>query len=125
MDESRLMKGLERRNMRQRRTVSRRALDRLVLHGTGVLAILVLTQLNPSAAQVNPGPASEANTAGALSKTLGEGELKTLKERLSDKASDEQRVDNCHVPPHQRGPKPRPDCSTGHLPSPASATRPH
>lgn len=34
----------------------------------------------------------------------------TLKERLSDKASDEQRVDNCHVPPEKRGPKPRPDC---------------
>jgi hypothetical protein len=35
----------------------------------------------------------------------------TLKERLSDKASDEQRVDNCHVPPERRGTKPRPaDC---------------
>jgi hypothetical protein len=34
----------------------------------------------------------------------------TLKERLSDKASDAQRVDNCHVPPERRGPVPRPDC---------------
>jgi hypothetical protein len=34
----------------------------------------------------------------------------TLKERLSDKASDEQRVDNCKVPKDRRGPKPRPGC---------------
>ena len=37
-------------------------------------------------------------------------EAQTLKERLSDKASDAQRVDNCHVPPERRGPLPRPDC---------------
>jgi hypothetical protein len=34
----------------------------------------------------------------------------TGKERLSDKASDEQRVDNCRVPAERRGSKPRPDC---------------
>jgi hypothetical protein len=38
-------------------------------------------------------------------------EAQTLKERLSDKASDAQRVDNCHVPPERRGPLPRPDCA--------------
>jgi hypothetical protein len=37
-------------------------------------------------------------------------EGQTLKERLSDKASDDQRVDNCHVPVERRGTKPRPDC---------------
>lgn len=37
-------------------------------------------------------------------------EPKTLKERLSNKASDEQRVDNCRVPPDRRGTTPRPDC---------------
>ncbi|MFL5265095.1 MAG: hypothetical protein ACJ8AH_00645 [Stellaceae bacterium] len=37
-------------------------------------------------------------------------EVQTLKERLSDKASDTQRVDNCHVPPERRGTLPRPDC---------------
>jgi hypothetical protein len=36
--------------------------------------------------------------------------VKSAKERLSDKASDEQRVDNCRVPPERRGSKPRPDC---------------
>jgi hypothetical protein len=33
----------------------------------------------------------------------------TLKERLSDKASDEQRVNNCKVPKERRGTKPRPE----------------
>jgi hypothetical protein len=37
-------------------------------------------------------------------------EAQTLKERLSDKASDEQRVDNCRVPVERRGTTPRPDC---------------
>ncbi|MFE0759046.1 hypothetical protein ACFW16_34120 [Inquilinus sp. NPDC058860] len=35
--------------------------------------------------------------------------VRTGKERLGDKASDEQRVDNCKVPPDRRGPKPRPN----------------
>jgi hypothetical protein len=39
--------------------------------------------------------------------------VQTLKERLSDKASDEQRVDDCKVPEdrrgNRRGAKPRPD----------------
>jgi hypothetical protein len=34
---------------------------------------------------------------------------RTGKERLRGKASDEQRVDNCKVPPVLRGSKPRPD----------------
>jgi hypothetical protein len=39
---------------------------------------------------------------------------RTGKERLGGKASDEQRVDNCKVPPDLRGPKPRPDdCDDG------------
>jgi hypothetical protein len=37
-------------------------------------------------------------------------EPKTLKERLSDKASDQQRLDNCKVAPDRRGRRPRPDC---------------
>jgi hypothetical protein len=44
----------------------------------------------------------------------------TLKQRLSDKASDEQRVNNCKVPPEKRGPKPRPGCPDGQAqPEPA------
>lgn len=33
----------------------------------------------------------------------------TLKERLGAKWKDEQRIDNCKVPPEKRGSKPRPD----------------
>ena len=35
--------------------------------------------------------------------------IRTAKERLGGKASDEQRLDNCKVPLDLRGPKPRPD----------------
>ena len=42
----------------------------------------------------------------------------TLKERLSDKASDAQRVNDCRVPPERRGPVARPDCRQEHA-SPA------
>jgi hypothetical protein len=38
---------------------------------------------------------------------------RTAKERLGGKATDEQRVDNCKVPPALRGPKPRPDKCDG------------
>jgi hypothetical protein len=54
-----------------------------------------------------------AMLALAIMPPLGQGlaqEVHTLKERLSDKASDQQRVDNCHVPPERRGTAPRPDC---------------
>jgi hypothetical protein len=39
--------------------------------------------------------------------------VKTGKERLSSKASDEQRVDNCKVPPELRGTRVRPDTCEG------------
>jgi len=39
--------------------------------------------------------------------------VKTGKERLSSKASDEQRVDNCKVPPELRGTMVRPDICEG------------
>jgi hypothetical protein len=42
------------------------------------------------------------------------GPTRTAKERLGGKASDEQRVDNCKVPPDLRGWKPRPErCGDG------------
>lgn len=43
--------------------------------------------------------------------------VKTGKERLGSKASDEQRVDNCEVPPELRGPVVRPDACHGPLPA--------
>jgi hypothetical protein len=48
--------------------------------------------------------------------------VKTSKERLSDKASDEQRIDDCRVSPERRGSVARPDC-TG-APTIAAPTRP-
>jgi hypothetical protein len=58
-------------------------------------AILILS--------ANVARADDAASAPAAS------EAKTLKERLGDKASDEQRVDNCKVPQDRRGAKARPD----------------
>jgi hypothetical protein len=55
---------------------------------------------------------------------LTSGEAKTIKERLGDKASDEQRVDNCKVPSDRRGPKIRPGCE-GHDAGAASVQLPH
>jgi hypothetical protein len=43
----------------------------------------------------------------------------TVKERLSSKARDEQRVDNCKVPPALRGTTPRPNCPQGPSAPPA------
>src|SRR5262249_16175568 len=44
-------------------------------------------------------------------------EVKTSKERLSDRASENQRGDNCNVPVERGGPPPRPQCPAG--PGPA------
>jgi hypothetical protein len=56
-----------------------------------------------------------------LAATAAAQEARTLKERLSDKASDPQRVDNCKVPPERRGPVPRPGCPS-HGVSPTGKT---
>jgi hypothetical protein len=70
----------------------------LVAVSAGVLA------LHPAVIQAKePVPAETVVTLPASEETG--------KERLSDKASDEQRVDNCKVPPDRQGTKPRPsDC---------------
>jgi len=47
----------------------------------------------------------------ALASVTRAEEALTLKERLSDKASDEQRIDNCRVPLERRGARPRPECA--------------
>lgn len=58
---------------------------------------LVLGAASPLRAEQQPAP------PGETSETL------TGKERLGPKWTDEQRVDNCGVPPERRGTKPRPD----------------
>lgn len=63
---------------------------------------------------LDPGPAGSADpppTGTPAAQTPAP--VKTGKERLSDKASDEQRVDNCNVPPDRRGTKVRPDHCAG------------
>ncbi|WP_106855873.1 hypothetical protein [Caballeronia novacaledonica] len=55
------------------------------------------------------GAASAADAAAPDAASAAASEPRTLKERLGDKASDEQRVDNCRVPADQRGTKVRPD----------------
>src|SRR3546814_15199700 len=47
-------------------------------------------------------------SAGLVAGAAGTGPVKTGKERLSDKASDEQRVNDCKVPPERRGASHRP-----------------
>ena len=74
---------------------------------TSSLAVLLVPMLLAAAA----GPTTAPRAA----------EVETLKERLSDKASDEQRVDNCRVPPERRGPKPRPGCRGAAAPASAAA----
>jgi hypothetical protein len=53
-----------------------------------------------------------AGLVAASLPTAFAAEVKTSKERLSTKAFDDQRVDNCRVPFEQRGSTPRPDCAS-------------
>ncbi|MEZ2311970.1 hypothetical protein AB6809_35835 [Paraburkholderia sp. RCC_158] len=50
-----------------------------------------------------------ASNPSATGRVPDKADPKTLKERLGDKGSDEQRVNNCKVPVEERGAKPRPD----------------
>jgi hypothetical protein len=67
-----------------------------------LMAVILLAQM------------SLASRADGQANQIHAEPTRTAKERLSGKASDEQRVDNCKVPPALRGPKPRPDeCPDG------------
>jgi hypothetical protein len=55
-------------------------------------------------------PAANTGSTAAGTSPAKPAEPLTMKERLSEKWTDEQRVDNCKVPIDKRGPKPRPDC---------------
>ena len=50
-----------------------------------------------------------SGTNGDAATRAPSGPVRTGKERLGNKWSDEQRLDNCKVPPEKRGSKPRPD----------------
>jgi hypothetical protein len=60
----------------------------------------------------DPAPAAMPN---AQPPTVQSPPVKTGKERLSGKANDEQRVDNCKVPPELHGTTPRPDACDSKL----------
>jgi hypothetical protein len=80
-----------------------------LIPGAGLAMMLVV--------QVWPAPTARA--AEGEAKQFQAERTRTGKERLGGKASDEQRVDNCKVPPDLRGPKPRPDdCGDGVSTSP-------
>jgi hypothetical protein len=72
-----------------------------------VLAIGGTLALHPRAVGADEPPSAGPAAAQAPAP------VRTGKERLSDKASDEQRVDNCNVPPDRRGTKIRPDDCPG------------
>ena len=72
-----------------------------VLAGAAVMAAL--------AAIAAPTEADEPATAVQSPPAKAPAPVKTGKERLSGKASDEQRVDNCKVAPELRGTSPRSD----------------
>ena len=58
---------------------------------------------------------SSHQNAGAVASSNTVAQL-TGKERLGEKWKDEQRIDNCKVPPDKRGTKPRSD-SCAHVPT--------
>jgi hypothetical protein len=86
----------------------------------GIVTALILEALlaAPLAAD-EPAPTTAAGTQPPAE--LPSPPVKTGKERLSGKAADEQRVDNCKVPPELRGTVPRPDACE----SKAQATATH
>lgn len=66
-------------------------------------------------------PAPVAAPATPTSAVQTPAPVKTGKERLSSKASDEQRVDNCKVPPELRGAAERSDaCDHKHPATPTN-----
>jgi hypothetical protein len=74
--------------------------------GFYVAVVLAAAPMTNSANSAEEQATSNPSAAEGLPE---KADPKTLKERLGDKASDEQRVNNCKVPVEQRGSKPRPD----------------
>src|SRR5690349_4528230 len=74
---------------------------------TLIFALLgVISLICACGARAEDGPNPPVLVPALPGSATGAGE--TLKERLSDKSSDEQRVDNCKVPSNRRGAKIRP-----------------
>ncbi|WP_024519215.1 hypothetical protein [Bradyrhizobium sp. Tv2a-2] len=84
-----------------------KALSRALL--AGLLGIGFAIQASGQEAKHGPPPSSLARRAAASAEAP---KVLTGKERLGPKWTDEQRIDNCNVPPDKRGPKPRPSACT-------------
>lgn len=80
---------------------------------TWLLATLALTSTGADAQTI--APTIGIPDANVMRPTPGATAL-TGKERLGEKWKDEQRIDNCKVPPDKRGISPRSD-SCAHVPS--------
>jgi hypothetical protein len=76
---------------------------------TFMLTAVLAVALAVSAAHAQPFAGASGDGSAPAATTQPTGPVRTSKERLGNKWSDEQRVDNCKVPPDKRGPKPRPD----------------
>ncbi len=77
-----------------------------------ILAASILAAIMAEPLQADE-PAATAAPATPPPSEQAAAPVKTGKERLSSKASDEQRVDNCKVPPELRGTTVRPDACEG------------
>lgn len=74
------------------------------------ISLLVITALAPASGQERTPPAPASGPAPSVDASAAKrAPALSGKERLSEKWTDEQRVDNCKVPPEKRGAKPRPD----------------
>jgi hypothetical protein len=71
-------------------------------------SIICLTAAIALSGTVSAAAVAAGDPSGTTAPAAPRKPTDTLKSRLSDKASDEQRVDNCKVPPEHRGPKKRP-----------------
>ena len=75
-----------------------------------VLATAVLAFAADAFGQA-PAPGSESQSEAKAPEPQPQRAVRTGKERLGQKWTDEQRVDDCGVPAEMRGKRDRPDCS--------------
>ena len=78
-------------------------------HSLTATLLLVIAALTPAGAQEQKPAAPAAAPPHAEAAAPAKARALSGKERLSEKWTDEQRVDNCKVPPEKRGSTPRPD----------------
>jgi hypothetical protein len=79
-------------------------------HSLALIIWVAALVSSPASAQDQPAATTDRGSSAVTTLPSQPTERQTAKERLSEKWTDEQRVDNCKVPIDKRGPKPRPDC---------------